>query len=129
MIIEAKSMNAPCATAALREYLEAGNRPRAVVAFNDSLALGAMHAIRAAGMRIPEDISVVGYDDIPGAALTDPPLTTVRIHTTQMGQEAARRLISQLQARGHDGAPPVPTRTILRNELVIRQSCGCPAAG
>ncbi|MBK8023079.1 MAG: substrate-binding domain-containing protein [Chloroflexi bacterium] len=68
----------------------------AICAVNDSMAIGAIREARAQGKRIPEDLSVVGFDDISWAELNDPPLTTVRIPRQQMGKEAAHRVLMLL---------------------------------
>lgn len=94
--------------------------PTAIFAANDISALGAMEAIREMDLRIPEDISLVGFDDIPQAALTYPKLTTIRQPLHQMGNEAAKLLLKHLEH------PSSETRRILLDtELVIRDSC-CP---
>jgi LacI family transcriptional regulator len=94
-------------------------QPDAVFAANDLMAFGAMRAIREQGLRIPEDIAVVGFDDVPAAASTDPPLTTVRQPSRQMGVVAAETLIDVVE----HGASYMH-RIILPTELVIRRSCG-----
>ncbi len=109
----------------MRHLLAGGNVPRAVVASNDVMALGAIRAVRAGGLRVPADVAVTGYDDVSIAALADLPLTTVRIHTEQLGREAARRLLIQLRARADGVLPPMSVRTLIPNEVVVRQSCGC----
>ncbi|MDF1515810.1 MAG: LacI family DNA-binding transcriptional regulator [Anaerolineae bacterium] len=93
--------------------------PQAVFAANDLMAMGAIRAIREKGMQIPEDIALVGFDDVPTAANTDPPLTTVRQPSHQMGVNAAEILIDVLE----HGAM-YNHKVILPTELIIRQSCG-----
>lgn len=110
---------------AMERLLAEGKTPRAIVASNDSMALGAMRVARARGLRVPEDIAFSGYDDIPSSQLSDSPLTTVRIRTEQMGREAAKRLFALLDEQPGKQERAF-TRTLLQNELVIRQSCGCP---
>lgn len=110
---------------AMQQLLAEGTLPRAIVASNDAVALGVMHIARAHGLNVPEDIAIGGYDDIPAAHLADSSLTTVRIHTEQMGREAARRLFTLLQQSPEDLREYVPTRTLLQNDLIIRTSCGC----
>lgn len=103
--------------AAMRQLLT--QSPDAVFAASDAMALGALLAIRRAGKRVPEDIALVGFDDMPFAAHTDPPLTTMRQPIARAGFSAAELLIQRLG--GDDDAPP---RLILPTELVIRESCG-----
>lgn len=91
----------------------------AVFAASDMMAMGAMRAIHEAGLRIPQDVAVVGFDDMPLAAQLQPPLTTVRQPIRQTGYVAAEILISQIQ----EPASP-PQQVILPTELVIRGSCG-----
>lgn len=80
------------------------NRPTLPTAFfadNDMIALGAMRALSQAGIRVPQDVSIVGFDDLPFCAISDPPLTTVRVYNRQMGQAAVRRLM-QLAEYGNE---------------------------
>jgi DNA-binding LacI/PurR family transcriptional regulator len=93
--------------------------PTAIFAIADMLAIGAMRAIRKAGLRIPQDIAMTSFNDIPLAALVDPPLTTVSAPTVQMGQ-AAMKMLQSLIA----GKRPAHKRLTLPTSLVIRQSCG-----
>jgi LacI family transcriptional regulator len=92
--------------------------PTAVFAANDLMAMGAMNAIRAAGLRIPQDVAVVGFDDIPAAALVTPALTTVTQFQEQLGQRAAQMLLERI-----DGATTEGGRCVeMPAELVIRES-------
>ena len=84
---------------------------------SDMMALGAMRAIREAGMDVPRDIAVIGFDDIPYAALSTPPLSTIRQPISLIGAETARVLIEFLE---HD--EPTPSHTMLPVELVVRES-------
>lgn len=96
-------------------------RPTAVVAANDPTAASAMRAIRAHGLRIPEDIAVVGFDDDPLAVHTDPPLTTMRVFRSKMAVLAVARLLDLIKN------PEQPTLHIrVETQLIIRQSCGSP---
>lgn len=97
--------------------------PTAIFAFNDRMAMGAMRRLRDAGLAVPDDIAVIGFDDIPAAALADPPLTTVRQPAQQMGASAARLLFERIEQNATG-----PTETVLPTELVIRASCGAHAA-
>jgi LacI family transcriptional regulator len=98
--------------------LESAPKLTAIFAQSDLLALGAIAALRARGMRVPEDVSVVGFDDIPVSSVFDPPLTTVRQPMREVGELAARligdRATSARKAKG--------TRHMLRAPLVIRGS-------
>ena len=105
--------------AAMQRILAANSRPTAVVAGNDTLAVGAMVALRKAGFSIPQDFAVVGYDDIPTAAFTWPPLTTVRSHAFEQGKIAGHAAIALLNGNGIGRQPAV-----LPLELVVRESCG-----
>lgn len=101
------------------ELLALADRPSAIFAVTDRQALGVMRAAGAAALRIPQDLSVVGMDDIELAATTDPPLTTVRVRKDVMGSTAARILLGLIA--GNRPAQPVTT---VANELVIRGTTG-----
>lgn len=114
------------------EHVEGGSRamevllaerdaPTGIVCYNDLTAVGALRAARAAGLDVPGDVSIVGFDDIELASWTDPPLTTVRQPTDAMGRWAVERLARAL--RGGNGADGHVT---LEPELVIRGSSGPP---
>jgi DNA-binding LacI/PurR family transcriptional regulator len=108
---------------AARAMLGAGDHQTAVVVANDMMALGVMQECRAGGLSIPADISVIGFDDIALAALTEPPLTTVSLSRQMLGRQAVDALIAMLDDTRRQGMElPVPTT------LVIRQSTG-PASG
>jgi len=97
--------------------------PTAVFAFDDLMAIGALEEIRRWGRRVPEDVAVVGFDDIDLAAFVDPPLTTVAQPKAEMGRLAANRLLDMIEA----SSPPARRIVTLVPELVIRRSCGwCP---
>lgn len=97
--------------------LERGHRFSALFAFNDVSAMGAVSAIRDAGLRVPEDVSVVGFDDIKAAGYLNPRLTTVRQPLEHMGELAARTLVEMI------ATPEGPTDTIVvKPELVVRDS-------
>jgi LacI family transcriptional regulator len=82
--------------AAMRKLLAGSPLPRAVFAANDMMAMGAMVAIREAGLRVPQDIAVAGFDDIPVASLLNPPLTTVAQFPERLGRRAAEMLFARL---------------------------------
>jgi LacI family transcriptional regulator len=98
-----------------------GAMPDAVVCANDQMAIGLLGAFAAAGVRVPEDVAVVGFDDIYPARLVDPPLTTVHQPMRALGERACARLLDRI-------AHPelTPAVEMLPTELVVRSSCGCP---
>ncbi|MDY7084717.1 MAG: LacI family DNA-binding transcriptional regulator [Actinomycetota bacterium] len=103
--------------AAVQAALESGVEFDAVFAHNDLSAIGAMRALLDAGRRIPQDVAVVGFDDIPTAAHTQPPLTTVHQPLREMGEAAARTLLA------HFEGTPLPTRpTVIPASLTARSS-------
>jgi LacI family transcriptional regulator len=83
------------------QLLESGARPRAVFCANDLMALGAIEAARTAGLRVPEDLAVAGFDDIDAASLVRPSLTTVENSARELGARAAGLLLDRM--RGADG--------------------------
>jgi LacI family transcriptional regulator len=104
---------------AAHKLLALKTRPSAIFAANDISALGAMQVLQAAGLRIPEDISIVGFDDLPGATQVHPTLTTVRQPIAEMGRAAVNTLLTVIA--GLDVASPQIT---LPTELVVRGSTG-----
>jgi DNA-binding LacI/PurR family transcriptional regulator len=105
------------------QQLMASNVPfTAVMAFNDVSAIGAIRALREAGLRVPQDVSVVGFDDVQSAAFQNPGLTTVRQPLRTMGILAAESLVRQIGAG--DGQPPAK-QLVVDPELVVREST-CP---
>jgi LacI family transcriptional regulator len=108
--------------AAARELLTRADRPTAVFAANDMSAIGVLQAARELGLRVPEDLSVIGFDDIPEAASSTPPLTTLAQPLHDIGAQALRMLVELLADR------EVPSRVHLPAELVVRGSTG-PASG
>ncbi len=107
-----------CGRLAVKQAIASGVAFDAIFAHNDLSAAGAMLALRESGRRVPDDIAVVGFDDVPAAAHTDPPLTTVRQPLRQMGAAAARMLLSHLAGTP---IPPEPN-VIIPTTLVIRGS-------
>ena len=97
------------------------DRPTAVAAFNDRCALGFVDVVRQAGLRVPEDVSVVGFDDIEQAAYPHVALTTVRQDAARLGAEAVRAVTARLD----DGAPE-PTGAVIEPRLVVRSSTTRP---
>ena len=106
--------------ATAQELLAAGKRFTALFAFNDISAIGAVRAFRDAGLRVPDDVSVVGFDDIQAAAYLTPRLTTVRQPLRQMGEMAAKQLLLRIS----NGNGKVPQLISLAPELIVRESTG-----
>lgn len=102
---------------AMRRLLDAN--PDAVFAGNDSMAVGALRALQEEGIEVPEDIALVGFDDIPAAAHVQPSLTTVRQPIQRLGGLAAEILIELINNPSHAGR-----RVVLSTELIVRASCG-----
>ena len=94
--------------------------PSAVFVASDVVAIGAIRGLRDAGLRIPADVSIAAFDDIPIAAHVDPPLTTVHLPAGDLGGAAGRLLVDRIAGR------PVPARTLLPTELIIRDSTAVP---
>jgi LacI family transcriptional regulator, galactose operon repressor len=106
--------------ATAQELLAAGKRFTALFAFNDISAIGAVRAFRDVGLRVPDDVSVVGFDDIQAAAYLTPRLTTVRQPLRQMGEMAAKQLLLRI-SNGNGKVPPLIS---LAPELIVRESTG-----
>ncbi|MGO4376348.1 LacI family DNA-binding transcriptional regulator, partial [Paenibacillus sp. MCAF20] len=105
----------------LQELLQRHDRPTAVFCCNDLLAIGALRAAKEIGLRIPQDCSIIGFDDTVLASVTDPPLTTVAQPIEQMGKIAVQLLVRNIGQRGE-----LPERIVLRPELSVRHSTMAP---
>ena len=98
-----------------------GFLPDALVCANDQMAIGALQAFAQAGVRVPQDVAVAGFDDIYPGSLSQPPLTTVHQAMGLLGERACARLLDRI------GRPSLrPQVELLPTELVLRSSCGCP---
>jgi len=106
-----------------QQLLATGQRFTALFAFNDISGIGAMGAFRDAGLSVPDDISVVGFDDVQAASYVRPRLTTVRQPLRQMGEMAAKQLLEQI-SHGNDRSPKLIS---LAPEFVVRESTGPPS--
>jgi LacI family transcriptional regulator len=106
--------------ALMGQMLDEGAAPEVVVTANDNMAIGAYRAIQERGLRIPKDIGVVGFNDIPAAQFLSPPLTTIKIHAERIG-EIAVDLVSEL-ILGRDFAK----RVVISTDLIWRDSCRRP---
>ncbi|MEV4556192.1 LacI family DNA-binding transcriptional regulator [Kitasatospora sp. NPDC049285] len=109
--------------AAAHRGLEQGSRPTAVFVANDHMALGVLRALGEADLRVPEDIAVAGFDDLPEAEYFSPPLSTVRQDFTAIGQAGIDLLLQRIED------PAAPTRHVtITPELIVRHSTGGPRA-
>jgi len=114
--------NRDVAYQALNEFLSSNSSVEsdAVFAGSDDAAIGVIRALEEHNLRIPEDMSVVGFDDLGFARYLNPPLTTVRAPTEAVGKLATERLFDLLENQDNDSLLVLPT------EMIIRRSCGCP---
>ncbi len=106
--------------AGARRLLHGLDRPSAVFAITDLMAAGVLRIANLQGLRVPQDLALVGFNDIPLAGLLDPPLTTVRAPATELGCQGMRLLQRRI-----NGELEPPEKILLPVSLVVRQSCGC----
>jgi LacI family transcriptional regulator len=106
-----------------RRLLDLAEPPTAIFAFNDNLAIGAIQAARSRGLRVPEDLSVVGFDDVEHATIVTPALTTVRQPLAEMGRTAVSLLVRLLERQRFE-----TLHVELGTRLVVRESTGPPRA-
>jgi len=104
----------------MQALLEKTHDFTAIFCFNDIAAIGAIRALKDAGLRVPEDVSVVGFDDIQSAAYSTPSLTTVRQPLTEMGKRGAEILLERIANRDKE----FPSEIVMAPELVVRESTG-----
>ncbi|CAB1071343.1 hypothetical protein JY97_16215 [Alkalispirochaeta odontotermitis] len=103
---------------AAKKLIELPDRPTAIFAASDSLALGALTAAKDKGIKVPDDISVAGFDNVEFASHCDPPLTTVQVPAMEMGNRAMTALLDMIQSEGQE-----VRRYDLDTDLIIRKSC------
>jgi LacI family transcriptional regulator len=111
------------AASAVSQWLLDGLELDAIFAGDDDAALGVFITLQRAGRRIPQDLAVVGFDDVPLARFMSPPLTTVRAPTEQTGMDAVKQLVHLIRNE------PAESITLLPTELIVRDSCGCKSSG
>lgn len=122
-IVETETYSEPAGRTALLQLLEGDDRPTAIVAGNDLLALGCYDALEELGLSCPRDLSIVGFNDMPFIARLQPPLTSVRVPQYELGVEAARLLLDRLTGR-----TTTPRVVLLPVHLVVRGSTAPPPA-
>lgn len=103
---------------AMKSLLELEQRPEAIFAASDLMAFGAIRAIKEEGMRIPNDVSIIGCDDIDSCRYTDPPLTTVRQDKIKIGKLAAHMLVDMINGQMESSS------VMVEPELIVRDTCG-----
>ncbi|WP_078410214.1 LacI family DNA-binding transcriptional regulator [Priestia abyssalis] len=101
----------------MKEAIEKDCLPTAMVIASDPMAIGALRALHEANIKVPEDISIVSFDDIEAAPFLNPPLSTVKVHTDEMGKTAAKLLYDRLNGRS------IPVKAVLATDLILRESC------
>jgi DNA-binding LacI/PurR family transcriptional regulator len=106
----------------MQQFLCNGRRVEfdAVFTGDDDAAIGVLKALQQHGLKVPEEIAVIGFDDLGFAPFLNPPLTTVHAPTESVGRMAAERLFAMLESR-----PLNETSVILPSEIIFRSSCGC----
>lgn len=102
----------------MKELIEKGQTPSAVVIASDPMALGAYRALHEAGIKVPEEMSIFSFDDIESAAFLQPALSSVKVHTFEMGRTAAKLLYDRMNSRS------IPFKVVLPTELSLRESVG-----
>ncbi|EZP75852.1 AraC family transcriptional regulator [Parageobacillus genomosp. 1] len=102
----------------MKKAIDSNDLPSAFVIASDPMAIGALHAIHQAGLKVPEDISIISFDDIDAAAFLNPPLSTVKIYAYEMGKLAANALYERII-----GSRDIPIKILTPAKLVIRESC------
>ena len=105
---------------AARQFAASPQRPTAIFAANDAMAIGALSALADAGVAVPEEMTVVGFDDVPIARYVAPPLTTIRVDIAELGRRAFALLHDTLAEPAH----PSPRQECIGTTLVVRKSCG-----
>jgi LacI family transcriptional regulator len=121
-LIEVAQFKREIAYEKTREMLARSEPPTALFVCNNAMTAGAMAAIKAAGKKVPKDISVVGFDDSEWAALMDPPLTVVAQPIVELGTRAAQLLMRRISG----GRVKTPRAIVLKPELIVRGSCASP---
>lgn len=101
----------------MKEAIDRGSLPSAMVIASDPMTIGALRALHEAGIKVPQDISIVSFDDIEAAPFLNPPLSTVKVHTDEMGKTAVKLLYDRLNGR------KIPIKAVLATDLILRDSC------
>jgi len=108
--------------AAVKKILALTPRPTAIFASNDSMAIGALGALRELGVVIPSEMALVGFDDIPIARFLSPSLTSIRVSISELGAMAIQKLVHAIREKNHHAKQ----HAVIPTSLALRESCGCP---
>lgn len=122
LIFDAKTTNAEAGERIASSVFLGRERPDAVVGCNDLVAMGLMHEAKSLGLRIPEDVAITGFDNIPACRYVAPPLTTVEMRSEEMGEAAMQQVLSMIAGKGEQDSD-----ILLEPRLVIRDSARRPA--
>jgi LacI family transcriptional regulator len=122
MVLQCPNGSLEDAEAATKKLLALATPPDAIFANHDMLAMGAMKAIKEAGLKIPQDIALMGFSNWFFSQLMDPPLSSVDQPGFELGQEAARLLIRQIEMKDKEQFDPIPETKVLKTKLVVRAS-------
>lgn len=112
--------------ASVARLLDAGRRPTAIIAVSDAMAIGALRAVEARGIRVPEEVEIIGFDDIPQSSLMHPALSTVHQPIVEKGRLAAELLIADTEERGEAQKILLPTRLVVRDTTRHTEKGGDP---
>ncbi|WP_045516379.1 LacI family DNA-binding transcriptional regulator [Neobacillus niacini] len=102
----------------MEEVIKSGNLPTAFFIGSDPMAIGAMKALSDAGLKVPDDVAIFGFDGIELCEFVSPPLSTVKVHTEEMGKAAVNLLVERMNGR------KLPLKVVVPTSLIIRKSCG-----
>ncbi|MCM3720044.1 LacI family DNA-binding transcriptional regulator [Fictibacillus phosphorivorans] len=102
----------------MKKAIQSDNLPEAFFIASDPMAIGALRALQEANLKVPEDVAIIAFDDIEAAKFTSTPLTTIRVHTREMGKTGVKLLLDRLK-NGRE----LPLKITLPTELIVRESC------
>lgn len=102
----------------MKAAIKQGNLPQAFFIASDPLAIGALKALQEAEISVPQQVALIGFDDIEMASFVSVPLTTVKIFTEQMGRTAVNLLMERINGRS------IPIKAVISTKLIVRESCG-----
>lgn len=102
----------------MKKAIEAGQLPSAFIIASDPMSTGALHALHEAGIKVPDEVAIVSFDDIEAAAYLNPPLSSVKVYTEQMGKMAVNVLLDRFDGR------EIPVQVVVPTKLMVRKSCG-----